>query len=304
LRLITPWHILGLAALGGSAMAFDMPARQSFMVEMTSREDLINAVSLNSSIVNGARVVGPSVAGFVMATTSVAVCFFLNGLSFVAVIAALLLMRLPKFIPPDEPASTWDHAVEGFKYVATHQRVRRLLTLFGVVGVFGWSYSVLMPALAKEVLGVGGTGYSALLTANGLGALAGALSVATFGGRATPRLLIFGGLGVFSSMLVLLGLTRIYQFDMACLAVAGWGMMLYFATTNTLIQTSVPDEMRGRVMGIWALLFGGMLPLGALEAGVLSNWLGVRWAVVCGGLVCAAAASAMWLALKRNPSTS
>src|SRR5512136_2099449 len=151
---IQPWHILVLAALGGVAMAFDMPARQAFMVEMTSREDLMNAVSLNSSIVNGARVVGPAVAGFLMAQVGLTWCFFLNGLSFIAVLAGLLMMRLPRFVPPAEPRSTGRHVLEGFAYVAGHRRVRMLLLLFGVVGIFGWSYSVLLPAYATDILHV------------------------------------------------------------------------------------------------------------------------------------------------------
>jgi MFS family permease len=143
---IQPWQILVLAALGGVAMAFDMPARQAFTVEMTSREDLMNAVSLNSSIVNGARVIGPAVAGFLMAHVGMTWCFLLNGLSFIAVIAGLLLMRLPKFVSPAKPASTGRHVLEGFAYVAGHRPVRTLLLLFGVVGIFGWSYSILLPA--------------------------------------------------------------------------------------------------------------------------------------------------------------
>ena len=299
---VRPWHIMGLAALGGIAMAFDMPARQAFMVEITSREDLINAISLNSSIVNGARVAGPALAGFLMTKTNVASCFFLNATSFIAVLTGLALMRLPKFVSVQSSASTWHHALEGFRYVAKHQPVRRLLLLFGIVGVFGWSYSVLMPALAKEVFGVGESGYSALLSANGLGALLGALTVAIFGTRIRHRTLVFGGLGVFSVMLVLLGVIPGYRFALAIFAIAGWGMMLYFSTTNTLVQTSVPDEMRGRVMGIWALVFGGMLPLGALQAGALSQWLGVRWTIAAGGLVCALAGFMMWRGLPRDPS--
>lgn len=298
-NLVRPWHILALAALGGVAMAFDMPARQAFMVEMTSREDLMNAVSLNSSIVNGARVVGPAVAGFLMAQAGLGMCFFLNGLSFLAVIAGLLLMRLPRFVPPAAPESTWRHALEGLAYVAKHRRVRSLLLLFGVVGVFGWSYSVLMPAFARDVLHVGEGGYGALLSANGIGALCGALAVATFGQRVRRRLLVFGGLGVFSAMLLLLAVTTSYFLALVWLAIAGWGMLLYFSTTNTLIQTSVADEMRGRVMGIWALVFGGMLPLGGLEAGTLSNWLGVPLTVAVGALVCGAAALVTWLAVRR-----
>lgn len=299
---IRPWHILILAALGGLALAFDMPARQAFMVEMTSREDLINAISLNSSIVNGARVVGPSVAGLLMAHVGMAMCFFLNGLSFLAVIASLWLMRLPKFVPPRRAASAWAHAAEGFSYVWGQRRMRTLLILFAIVGVFGWSYSVLMPAFARDVLGVGQARYGVLLSANGLGALLGALTVATVGTHVNRRWLVLGGLWFFAGMLLLLAWVHDYYLALACLALAGWGMLLFFSTTNTLLQTSASDEMRGRVMGIWTLVFGGTTPLGGLEAGMVSHYLGVRWAVTIGALVCALAALVVWLIVRQRPS--
>ena len=298
---IQPWHILVLAAMGGVAMAFDMPARQAFMVEMTSREDLMNAVSLNSSIVNGSRVIGPAVAGFLMAKVGMTWCFLLNGLSFIAVIAGLLMMRLPKFVPPAEPASMGRHVLEGFAYVAGHRRLRTLLVLFGVVGIFGWSYSVLLPAYATDILQVGEGGYGALLSANGFGALLGALTVATYGNRVRPRVMILGGLWVFSAMLASLAVVRWYPLVLACMVVGGWGMLLYFATTNTLIQTSVSDAMRGRVMGIWALVFGGMMPVGGIESGFLSHAAGVPWTIAVGALVCAAAGLVTWWAVRRNP---
>ena len=152
--------------------------------------------------------------------------------------------------------------LEGFRYVAGHRRVRTLMLLFAVVGVFGWSYSVLLPAYATDILHVGESGYGVLLSANGCGALLGALTVATWGSRVRPRLLILGGLWLFSAMLVALAVVRWYPLALVCLAVGGWGMLLYFSTTNTLIQRSVSNAMRGRVMGIWALVFGGMMPFG------------------------------------------
>jgi len=236
-----------------------------------------------------------------MAQTNIASCFLLNGLSFVAVIAGLLMMRLPAFSRPAKLVSTWQHALDGFAYVAKHRRVRILLILFGIVGVFGWSYSVLMPAFATDILQVGERGYGILLSANGLGALAGALTVATFGQRIHRRLLVFGGLGLFSIMLLALALTRSYPLALIFFAVGGWGMLLYFSTTNTLIQTSVADEMRGRVMGIWALVFGGMMPLGGLEAGILSHWLGVSRAIAVGAVVCGGAALMTWWFVRRTP---
>ncbi|MGO8837538.1 MAG: MFS transporter [Limisphaerales bacterium] len=298
---IHPWQILVLAALGGVAMAFDMPARQAFMVEMTSTEHLMNAVSLNSSIVNGARVVGPAVAGFLMASVGITWCFILNGLSFIAVIVGLLMMRLPEFVPPEETPSAGRHILEGFKYVAGHRRVRILLLLFAVVGIFGWSYAVLLPAYATDILHINESGYGGLLSANGFGALLGALTVATWGSRLRPRLLILGGLWLFSAMLALLAIVRWYPLVLLCLAVGGWGMLLYFSTTNTLIQSSVSHAMRGRVMGIWALVFGGMMPVGGIESGFLSHAVGVPWTITVGALICAGAGLVTWWTVRRNP---
>ena len=301
---IQTWHILILAALGGVALAFDMPARQSFMVEMTSREDLINAISLNSSIVNGARVVGPSLAGILMVHIGIALCFFLNGLSFLAVIAGLFLMRLPKFVAPRRVGSAWAHAAEGFSYVWQQRRMRTLLILFAIVGIFGWSYSVLMPAFARDILHVGQARYGALLSANGIGALLGALTVATVGSHMNRRVLVLGGLWFFSAMLLLLAWVQNYYLALVVLALAGWGMLLFFSTTNTLLQTHASDEMRGRVMGIWTLVFGGTAPFGGLEAGAASHYLGVRWAVTLGAIVCAAAALVVWLMVRQRPASA
>jgi len=179
--------IIAVAALNGIAMGFDMPARQAFTVEMTSREDLLNAISLNSSIVNGARVVGPSVAGLMIGAVGVVMCFFLNGLSFVAVIAGLLWMRLPRFERKTEIPSAREHAWEGILYSMRHQRVRTILLLFLAIGIFGWSYTVLMPAFARDVLGRGANCYGVLMSAAGTGAFIGALAVATYGHLFVPR---------------------------------------------------------------------------------------------------------------------
>jgi MFS family permease len=292
---ITTGEILVVAALRGLAMAFDMPARQAFMVEMTNREDLMNAISLNSSIVNGARVIGPSIAGLMIGSVGMAMCFFLDGLSYLAVIASLLMMRLPKFVKPQRPDSAMEHVMEGFSYVWGHRRMRTLLILFAIVGVFGWSYSVLLPAFARDVLKTGAGGYGALMGANGIGALIGALTVASAGHRVSRRVLVFGGLWIFSAMLFLLAFTDNFYVAMVLLGIGGWGMLLFFSTTNTLLQMSASDEMRGRVMGIWALVFGGMMPIGGLEAGSLSHLLGLRPTVATGAVVCALAALVTWL---------
>jgi MFS family permease len=292
-QFIQPSHIILISALGGLAMAFDMPARQAFLVEITSREDLLNAVSLNSAIVNGARVVGPAVAGLVMGGGGAAFCFLLNGISFVAVIVGLLLMRLHEHAHPDRHRKK-GHMKEGFSYVLHHRRLRRIFTLFAIVGIFGWSYSVLMPAFATDVLKIDEHKYGLLLGANGLGALTGALLTAAFGGTFKPRQIAFTGLYLFAAMLEILSFWPTLGISMICLALGGVGMMLFFSTINTVIQTSVADEMRGRVMGIWAVVFGGMMPLGSLQAGTLAHYLGVPRTVGLGAAICALAGIVTW----------
>src|SRR5215467_6148104 len=282
--------IIAIAALNGIAMGFDMPARQAFTVEMTSREDLLNAISLNSSIVNGARVVGPSVAGLMIGAVGVAMCFFLNGLSFIAVIAGLLMMRLPHFERKMEMASAGEHAWEGILYSIRHPRVRTILLLFLAVGIFGWSYMVLMPAFARDVLGRGANGYGILMSASGTGAFVGALLVATFGHLVTPRKIALGGVWLFSVAMVALSFTKSFLLALIFLFVAGFGMLLFFSTSNTLLQTIVPDEMRGRVMGVWSLVFGAMIPLGSLEAGGVAHFAGTPFALGFGACICALAA--------------
>jgi MFS family permease len=286
----TPSFIIVIAALNGLAMGFDMPARQAFTVEMTSREDLLNAISLNSSIVNGARIIGPSVAGLLIGAFGVAVCFFLNGVTFVAVIAGLSMMRLPRFERPAHAVSAGEHAWNGIVYSIKHQRVRTILLLFLAVGVFGWSYTVLMPAFARDVLIRGANGYGILMSASGTGAFIGALVVATYGHLFTPRRLALGGVWLFSIALFALSLSRNFYFAMAFLFIAGFGMLLFFSTSNTVLQTIVPDEMRGRVMGVWSLVFGAMIPLGSLEVGAVAHWLGTPFALGFGAIICAASA--------------
>ena len=295
-----PVFIIVIAALNGVAMGFDMPARQAFTVEMTSREDLLNAISLNSSIVNGARVVGPSVAGVLIGAVGVAMCFFLNGVTFIAVIAGLLMMRLPPFHRPTHLPSAGEHAWNGIVYSVKHQRVRTILLLFLAVGVFGWSYAVLMPAFCKDVLGCGANGYGLLMSASGTGALAGALVVATWGHVFTPRKLALGGVWLFSVALFVFSLTRNFYAALVFLFVAGFGMLLFFSTSNTVLQTIVPDEMRGRVMGVWALVFGAMIPLGSVEAGAVAHWFGTPFALAFGAIVCALSALVTLVVIRRR----
>jgi len=300
----TPSFIIIIAILNGVAMGFDMPARQAFTVEMTSREDLLNAISLNSSIVNGARVVGPSIAGLLIGATGVGICFFINGLSFVAVIAGLLMMQLGPFERQLNVVSAGEHAWNGVVYSIRHQRVRTILLLFLVVGVFGWSYAVVMPAFARDVLGRGANGYGLLMAASGTGALVGALVVATYGHLFTPRKLALGGLWLFSAALLAFSFSRNFPAALLFLFFAGFGMLLFFSTSNTVLQTIVPDEMRGRVMGVWSLVFGAMIPLGSLEAGAIAHWLGTPFAVGSGAVICALSALITLWAIRRREANA
>jgi len=292
--------IVIIAALNGVAMGFDMPARQAFTVEMTSREDLLNAISLNSSIVNGARVVGPSLAGLMIGAVGVAMCFLFNALSFVAVIAGLLMMRLPPSERKIEIVSPAEHAWNGIAYSFRHPRVRTILLLFLAVGIFGWSYMVVMPAFARDVLGRGADGFGILMSASGMGALAGALIVATFGHRFTARKLALGGVWVFSAGLLAFSFARNFYLALGFLFIAGFGMLLFFSTTNTALQTIVPDDMRGRVMGVWSLIFGAMIPLGSLEAGAMANWFGTPVTLAIGAIICAVSGLVALFVIRRR----
>ena len=295
--------IVVIAALNGVAMGFDMPARQAFTVEMTSREDLLNAISLNSSIVNGARVVGPSLAGLMIGAVGAAMCFLFNTLSFIAVIAGLLMMRLPRFERKIDIGSPAEHAWNGIAYSFRHPRVRTILLLFLAVGIFGWSYMVIMPAFARDVLGRGADGFGILMSASGTGALVGALVVATFGHRFKPRKLALGGVWLFSAALLVFSLARNFYLALGFLFIAGFGMLLFFSTTNTVLQTIVPDDMRGRVMGVWSLIFGAMIPLGSLEAGAVAHWFGTALALGLGAIVCAVSAVVALVAIRRREAT-
>lgn len=298
--LATPSIIIAIAAVSGVAMAFDMPARQAFTLDMTSREDLLNAISLNSSIFNGARIVGPALAGLVIGSLGTPMCFLINGLSYIAVIIGLLMMRLPPHVPLPKDAAAQAGAWSGLSYVLRHRRVRTILGLLGTVGVFGWSYAVLLPAFARDVFGLGADGYGVLMSASGVGALAGALTVATAGHVFPSRNVALVGVWLFSGALLAFSFTTNYYLALFFMCIGGFGMLLFFSTSNTVLQTIVPDEMRGRVLGVWGLVFGAMIPLGSLEAGWLAEWLGAPFALAFGAVICAIAGLVTLIVVRRR----
>jgi MFS family permease len=282
------WHVFVLAACLGTVNAFDIPARQAFLVDMVGREDLMNAIALNSSMVNGARVVGPAVAGLLVAAVGEGWCFLLNGISYLAVITGLLLMRLtPRPIGTARPSALAE-TVAGYRFVAHAAPVRALLLLLGAVSFAGMPYAVLMPVFADAILHSGARGLGLLMGASGTGALAGALTLASRSGVRGLGRWVAAASGAFGLALILFSVSRTFWVSMALLVPVGAAMMVQMASSNTLVQAMVPDALRGRVMAVYSMMFMGMAPLGALAAGWVAERIGAPFTVALGGVVCLA----------------
>ncbi|MFB3778180.1 MAG: MFS transporter [Bryobacteraceae bacterium] len=283
------WHVTVLASMLGCVNAFDVPARQSFFVEMVGKDDLLNAIALNSTIFNSARVMGPAVAGILVAAVGEGWCFLLNGVSFLAVIAGLLAMRLPPPAAPPARAPVLTELVEGIRFARGAMPVRVLLMLLGIVSLVGVPYTVLMPVFADQILHGGARGLGLLMGATGLGAVTGALAVASRTSvRGLGRVVGWASAG-FGASLVLFSLSRWFWVSWLLLIPVGFCLMVQMACSNTLIQAMVPDHLRGRVMALYSIMFMGMAPFGALGAGVAAERLGAPWTVALGGAACVAA---------------
>jgi MFS family permease len=291
------WHVLVLASCLGVVNAFDIPARQAFLVEMVGREDLMNAIALNSSMVNGARVVGPAVAGLLVAAVGEAWCFLLNGLSYIAVIAGLLMMHVPPRPRAASRGSAWRDTIAGFRFVAHTAPVRALLLLLGVISFAGMPYSVLMPVFAESILHGGARGLGLLMGASGLGALGGALALVRRSGVYGLGRWVAVASASFGVALAAFSLSRVFWLSALLLIPVGASMMVEMASSNTLIQAMVPNELRGRVMAVYSMMFMGMAPFGALSAGWLAERFGAPRTVAFGGIVCVAAAGVFSLRL-------
>ncbi|HXA03907.1 MAG TPA: MFS transporter [Bryobacteraceae bacterium] len=277
-------HIFVLAALLGVVNAFDIPARQSFLVEMVGREDLINAIALNSSMFNGARIVGPAVAGILVAAIGEGWCFFANGVSYIAVIIGLIMIKVPPAAVPKK-ASAISHIAEGFRFAAHNTPIRALLLLLGLVSLTGMPYAVLMPVFADHIFHSGARGLGILMGFSGAGALIGALALATRQGVIGLGRWIAVSTGVFGASLILFSLSHSFWIAAALLVPVGLAMMTQMGASNTLIQTMTPDHLRGRVMSVYSMMFMGMAPLGALLAGVMADRFGAPFTVAAGGAV-------------------
>jgi MFS family permease len=282
---IQVWHLFVIAALFGIANAFDIPARQAFAVDMVGREDLINAIALNSSMFNGARIVGPAVAGILVAAVGEGWCFLSNAVSYIAVLTGLLLMKIKPEVRA-RTGSTLSNIVEGFTFVAKTKPIRALLLLLGLISLVGMPYAVLMPIFADKILGGGSAGLGLLMGASGIGALIAALSLATrskvFG---LGRWVAFASTGLGIS-LILFSFSHTFWLSALLLVPVGFSMMIQMSSSNTLVQAMVPDALRGRVMSVYSMMFMGMAPFGALLAGTLAGYLGAPYTVMLGGSVC------------------
>jgi predicted MFS family arabinose efflux permease len=272
-----------------------MPARQSFVIQMVERrEDLSNAIALNSSMVNMARLIGPALAGIVVGAIGEGWCFLLDGISYIAVIVSLLMMRIQRYDARRAVSSSFQQLREGWGYVTESRPIRSLLLLLGLVSLVGMPYTVLMPVFAQKILHGGPNTLGLLMGASGVGALTGAALLAR---RSTVR-----GLGrrialsatLFGAGLIAFALSRTLWLSLAILPFVGFGMMQQMASTNTILQTIVEDDKRGRVMAYYAMAFQGLTPFGSLFAGALSDRIGAPGAVIAGAVLCIA--GALWFA--------
>ncbi len=302
--VVAVWHIFALAFLLGIVNSIDMPARQSFVVEMVGPDDVANAVALNSAVFNGARIVGPAVAGVLIGVVGTAMCFTLNGLSYGAVVIGLLAMRDSELMPaarlaiPRSVGAVRDNLAEGLRYVRHTPVVLMAIAVIGAVSTFGMNFNVILPVMAARVLNVGSNGYGLLFAAMGAGALVSALSVATLH-RPRLRILIGGGLVLGASELVLAWTTS-FPVAMAAVFFCGVGAIATAASANTLIQIAVPGPLRGRVMSVYTTVFAGSTPIGNGLTGGLGGLWGTPVALAVNGVVVAACEAVAGIAILRG----
>ena len=289
--IITIWHLVALMLFQGFINALDMPARQSFLVQMVDRRDeLPNAIALNSSMVNAARLIGPAVAGVIIGSVGEGYCFLIDGISYLAVIVSLLVMRVGPQPQRTEKKNTREELIEGWRYVSGSESIRFILLLLALISLLGMPYTVLMPVFAGQVLHGGPHTLGYLMAAIGVGALVGAVGLAirktVLGlGRVIPL-----SAGIFGAALIGFALSRSLWLSMALLMATGYGMMRNLAASNTLLQTILEEGKRGRVMSFYAMAFAGMSPFGSLLAGAAAARVGAPATVAASGVFCIAGA--------------
>ncbi|MFL5770105.1 MAG: MFS transporter [Chloroflexota bacterium] len=297
------WHVMILAALLGTTNSIDMPTRQAFAVEMVGRDDITNAVGLNSAVFNASRIVGPAVAGLLIGAFDISVAFLLNGISYIAVIVAYLLMRpaelrpAPTMVRPTSVRGVFSSLAEGARYVRQTPAVLLAVTVVGLVATFGMNFQVLTPPLADDVLHVGASGYGFLMAASGLGSTVAALWIA-FQRRVSPAPIVVGAIALGLGSIVV-ALSTSFPLSLVAMTVVGAGGIGMAVTANTTIQLSVPDHLRGRVMSLYTTVFAGSVPAGGLLMGWIASTWGVPAALMVGALLSLLVGLAAWPWLAR-----
>jgi len=283
-RINIGW-LLALTTVGGVISAFEIPARQAMVVELVSRDDLVDAIALNSGGFNLARIVGPSIAAIVLAKFGVAWCFGINALSYFAVLTSLARIKLPPWTPVQYLVSPAEQLKQGLRYMRSSRAVSGLMGVIAVYSIFGFQYLTMMPVIARDVLHTGASGYGLLLTFVGIGALTGALSLAGLGGRIRRGRLFNATAYAFAGLTILFSLMRTVHLAAVVLLFLGLTMLINGALANGILQSVVPDELRGRVMATYVFVYVGFTPIGSFIAGAMARFVGVQWAIFTGGVV-------------------
>jgi len=292
-HLVTVGYIVGITLLTGIVAAANGPAWQAFIVDLVEPKDLPTAIALNSTQFNLSRVVGPSIAGVLLAVINAAGCFFINGLSFLAVVGALLFIRPRSTTHRRDSGSMWKRLRAGLSYTLRHPILTPLIVLTSVVTICGFPYSILMPVMAQDVLGLGANGYGAMMAATGVGAILGSLTIARYGSSLPRGRLMFATELGFSAAVIGFSQSRSFLAAIVLLMCLGFCMISYMTNANTTIQLIVPNELRGRVMSIWTLVSFGMMPIGSLVFGAIAQVWGAPLALALGGAICGLAAVAI-----------
>ena len=277
--------LLALTTIGGVISAFEIPARQAMIVELVSREDLVDAIALNSGGFNLARIVGPSIAAIILAKYGLAWCFGINALSYFAVLGSLARVKLPPWTPVQYLVSPAEQLKQGLRYIRSSRSVSGLMGVIAVYSIFGFQYLTMMPVVARDVLHTGASGYGLLLTFVGIGALTGALSLAGLGGRIRRGRLFNATAYAFAGLTILFSLMRTVHVAAFVLVFLGLTMLINGALANGILQSVVPDELRGRVMATYVFVYVGFTPIGSFIAGAMARVVGVQWAIFTGGVV-------------------
>lgn len=286
-KTINVWYIILLNVFLGCINAFDTPARQSFLVDMIEKkEDISNAIALNSSMVNGARLLGPSIAGILISVTGEGICFLLNALSYLFVIASLLMMKITSKKTKVKNSDIWSELMEGFSYTFGFAPIRSIILLLGLVSLMGMPYTLLMPVFAKEILHGGPHTFGFLMGASGIGALLGALYLASRKNILGLGKIVPLSTAIFGSGLIVFSLSRSLWLSLILMLIVGFGMILQMSSSNTILQTIVDDDKRGRVMSFYTMAFMGTVPFGSLLTGTLASSLGVINTLIIGGATC------------------